>query len=291
MKIQSLSIVVPSRGCINRCRFCVSRMNSEEYENKIEGASSFATSTTDEYSKRLAFARDNGCNTVMLTGQCEPQQNRQFLEAFAFKNALLHSPFRWIEMQTTGVGLDDEYLEFLRDEVEVNTISVSISSFSAINNSAIIQTPKKQLIMLGHLCRQIKAHGFNLRLSVNLTDEFDDYISKPAAFFTECKDLGADQVTLRTLYEDGSDSEQARWVRDHSINPATKDEFEQFIISNGRKLERLEFGRTKYSVMGMSTVIDDDCMSQECSDSYKYLILRPDCHLYSKWDDKGSLIF
>ena len=26
-------------------------------------------------------------------------------------------------------------------------------------------------------------------------------------------------------------------------------------------------------------------------DAVKYLILRPNCKLYSKWDDKGSLIF
>ena len=46
---------------------------------------------------------------------------------------------------------------------------------------------------------------------------------------------------------------------------------------------------------GISTVVDDNCMDdatkREESDSYKYLILRPNCKLYSHWDDKGSLIF
>lgn len=37
MQIQSLSIVVPSKGCINKCPFCVSRMvNSNTYENRMD---------------------------------------------------------------------------------------------------------------------------------------------------------------------------------------------------------------------------------------------------------------
>lgn len=50
-------------------------------------------------------------------------------------------------------------------------------------------------------------------------------------------------------------------------------------------------------------LIDDDCMAKNGErrvfgeppmsrdESYKYLILRPDCKLYSQWDDKASLIF
>ena len=58
-----------------------------------------------------------------------------------------------------------------------------------------------------------------------------------------------------------------------------------------RSLERLPFGALRYSVDGISTVVDDDCMNQEVKDTLKYLILRPDCKLYTKWDDAGSLLF
>ena len=47
----------------------------------------------------------------------------------------------------------------------------------------------------------------------------------------------------------------------------------------------------KSCIYDMSTVIDDDCMSQVPKDEYKYLILRPNCKLYSRWDDPASLIF
>ena len=64
-----------------------------------------------------------------------------------------------------------------------------------------------------------------------------------------------------------------------------------WIITNGNKLERLPFGAIRYSVDGISTIVDDDCMSKENEEAIKYLILRPNCKLYTRWDDKGSLLF
>lgn len=52
-------------------------------------------------------------------------------------------------------------------------------------------------------------------------------------------------------------------------------------------------GAIKYSVDGMCIVIDVDCMdkAEKTEEDYKYLILRPNCKLYSQWDDPSSLIF
>lgn len=227
----------------------------------------------------------------MLTGDSEPQQNKLFLQRFGVMNSALATPFRWIEMQTTGVMLDGPYLRFLRNHVGVSTISVSVSSFNNKENNAIINTPLKYPIYLKQLCSDIKKYDFNLRLSVNMTSSFDGYRGKAQAFFNDCKNLGANQVTLRILYAGDGQSEQAAWLKENSINSEVGYDLTQYVLHHGRALEQLEFGCTKYSVMGMSTVIDDDCMSTVASDAYKYLILRPDCKLYSKWDDKGSLVF
>ena len=117
MKIQSLSVVVPNKKCINNCRFCVSRMHESPYKNMMDENLPFFDLYQRDYIKRLEFARDNGCNTVMLTGNSEPQQNRGFLQAFGTMNNNLDKPFRWIEMQTTGVLLDESYLRVLRNQV------------------------------------------------------------------------------------------------------------------------------------------------------------------------------
>ena len=123
-----------------------------------------------------------------------------------------------------------------------------------------------------------------------MTKHFDMYRTEPHEFFDICRGLGADQVTLRVLYADG-ETDQAKWVRENAADGATIDRLRILTQYSGRELEQLEFGRTKYSIHGMGTVIDNDCMAQEAKDVYKYLILRPNCKLYSKWDDRGSLIF
>ncbi len=66
MKIQSLSIVVPTKGCINTCKFCVSRMHKNIYKDRISDEND--SWAEPDYLKRLEFARDNNCNTVILTG-------------------------------------------------------------------------------------------------------------------------------------------------------------------------------------------------------------------------------
>lgn len=70
------------------------------------------------------------------------------------------------------------------------------------------------------------------------------------------------------------------------------EEINSFIKTYGTVLGKLPYGATKYSYNDMSIVLDDDCMGKRNdNDAYKYLILRPNCKLYSSWDDKASLIF
>ena len=58
-------------------------------------------------------------------------------------------------------------------------------------------------------------------------------------------------------------------------------------------LYRLSFGAICYSVDGLSVVIDDDCMSKNntVSETVKYVILRPNAKIYTRWDDPASILF
>ena len=65
-----------------------------------------------------------------------------------------------------------------------------------------------------------------------------------------------------------------------------------YVDHEGVLMGQLPYGACKYDVAGMSVVIDSDSMGKEqAADNYKYLILRPDCRLYSSWDNTGSLVF
>lgn len=290
MIIQSLSVVVPSKRCINHCEFCVACMRDEPYPDQLDDNKPFYDLYISDYKKRLEFARDNGCNTVMLTGNCEPQQNRAFLKTFGLLNQSLSKPFRWVSMQTTGTMLDAEYLRFLRNHVGVSTISVSLASLDDATNARITHMLKP--ISICGLCNEIKRYDFNLRLSINLTKEIETNWSDVKNLIAYCKEsLNADQITFRVLYSSNLDTPQDKWIAENTASVEYVEEIREVIKQNGAVLGQLAFGAVKYGIFGMSTVLDDDCMSQTPKEEYKYLILRPNCKLYSRWDDPASLIF
>jgi molybdenum cofactor biosynthesis enzyme MoaA len=289
MKIQSLSIAVPAE-CGNQCKFCVSHMRKDNYINQIEKNTRFYDLYERDYINRLAYARDNGCNSVILTGDGEPLLNRNFLKFFAHCNQLLDKPFRQIELQTSGQLLDDEYLRFLRNTVRVTTISLSVSSLTDWENSDI-NSPKdeKFKVDISNVCSEIKRYDFILRLSMNMTYAFDGLT--PEEIIAEAMSLNANQITFRVLYHDNNDSEESKWVREKACKSECIERIKKFIKENGRPLNRLPHGAVKYSVHGICCVLDEDCMGTEVTEDLKYLILRPNCKLYSHWDDVGSIVF
>lgn len=289
MKIQSLSIAVPAE-CGNECKFCVAHMHRSAYVNQIEENTRFFDLYEKDYINRMAYARDNGCNAVMVTGDGEPLLNRSFLKFFSNCNRLLEMPFRQIELQTSGMLLDDEYLRFLRNTVGVSVISLSVSSLDSGENKRF-NCPKNEkfYVDIEHVCSEIKRYDFSLRLSINLADYFNEI--PVDNIFDKARFLGANQLTFRVLYESGGNTKEDAWVRGHRCCDTKVDEIRAYIVKNGRALNKLPFGSVKYSVHGITVVLDEDCMSMEISENLKYLILRQDCKLYSHWDDKGSLVF
>lgn len=298
MKIQTLSVAVPGGNrCINQCETCPSRMHEDPYNLLINPQSDDFGKYVTEYIKRLEFARHNGCNTLMLTGNCEPQQNRTFLAIFGMMLKLMKDPFQWIEIQTTGTTIDRGYLQFLRDHVGVSLVALSTFALDQELNESIIHPPKGYGINTLELASDIKEFDMSLRMCLNLTSYFDQFVADPDRLFDQIKGVyNADQVTLRVLYESGNDLPEDKYVRENSAKPETVQAFKDYIRANGKLLGTLPYGAKKYSVHGMSTVLDDDSMGKsqdkrEGGEDYKYLILRPDCKLYSEWDDPASLIF
>jgi len=265
-------------------------MHRNKYANQIENNARYFDLYEKDYINRMAYARDNGCNSVMLTGDGEPLLNRDFLKFFTHCNRLLTKPFRQIELQTSGQTLNDECLCFLRSTVGVSVISLSISALDSIDNRNYNNPINEQYwVDIAHLCSEIKQYDFTLRLSLNLTSWFSDVSVNE--IFTSAKNLGANQLLFRVLYEDGGDSAEEQWVRNHSCTLLKINEIREYITTNGRALNRLPFGAIKYSVEGISCVLDADCMHREVTEDLKYLVLQPDCKLYSHWSDVGSLIF
>jgi hypothetical protein len=287
MKIQSLSILVPTKGCVNKCKFCVSCMHDNKYRDLFKENQN---EWYYQFKKKLKMAITNGCIVGVLTGTGEPLQNKEFLEVFSKINQSLETPLFCIELQTSGVMLTDENLQFLKSFVKVDTISISLSSiFDSDRNAEICGTPEKLKFNIDELCKKIKDFNFNLRLSLNMTKDYDNI--NPEEIFKRASELKANQVTIRKLYSSGENRDVDKWVEENAMN---KDKFKKintFIKKHGTTLEILPFGAIKYSYKKMGVVVDADCMAKEVKDVYKYLILREDARLYSRWDDEASLIF
>ena len=292
MKIQSLSIVVPTKRCVNNCKFCVSKMH-DHIEGDYEINSGF---NKNAIIKRLKYAVSNGITSCIITGTGEPLQNREYLISLAGVFDQLDHPFPNVELQTTGVLLDKLYnnrfvnIDLLR-KLRVNTISLSVSDlFDDDNNMEIIGMPKKSQFKLKERIFWLKINGFNVRLSLNMNKNLND---KPVEdIFKRLVDLNVDQVTFRELWYDSNvDLPETKWVLENDVDKKKIETIKDYIGVYGEALYKLPYGQIVYSVDGMSTIIDDDCMADNDNLNLKYIILQSDNRLYCRWDDKGSLIF
>jgi hypothetical protein len=301
MPIQSLSVVVPNPKCVNNCKFCCSKMHANDYENLFNGKYDLE-SVEGFYLSRLNYVRSMGCDTVILTGNTEPQMNLAFIYEFFKLNTMVKpSPFNNIEIQTTGTTIDRGFLDGTTWQTSLGkktggltTISLSISSFDDDENNEIIGTVKDEehYINLKKLSDMITSpvYALNLRFSLNMLNTFDKYF--PKELFDKVKSYGANEVIFRKLWV-GTDfpTAQAKYINEHNCRADLIPSIKEYVKTNGRFIEYMEDGRARYSVDGISTVIDEDSMASAKDNTCKYYILRPNCHLYAKWDDKGSIVF
>lgn len=297
MQIQSLSIVVPNKGCINNCPFCVSRMlnNSSEYPNLMDINHPHYDINVREYLRRLRFVADNGCQTIILTGTSEPQQNKQFLATFALLHQQIGNPFTNIEMQTTGMLLEDNdnYLRFLRNFVGVNTMAISVNAMRTDWNYRLLghdEANEPKVLLLHRLCGALKNYDFNIRICINLNSSFNGHSANDICTWAR-NDLHADQITFRNLYTSEEETPQAQWIAGHKPNVELLNNIGQY-LGNKSVIGKTTYGSPIFDGSNCAIVHDMDCMGKKPeSDVKKYLILRPNCKLYSQWDTAASLVF
>lgn len=293
----NIQLVVPTKGCVNNCPFCCSKMHESPYETKFDAI---------ELEKRIKYAVMHNIDTCVLTGTGEVLQNRKFLNKLDDIFEKLDHPFPNVELQTTGVLLTQfrevidgnngiirkvfYNIEILK-KLRVNTISLSISDlFSSVNNGDIIKISGELYFNISELVIFLKEHGFNVRLSLNMLKNLDNI--EPERIFTYAKSITADQISFKKMYFNVDDKyPQNEWIKNNMCKERTLTDIKDYILSNGRHMYTLEFGAKVYSVNGLSTVVVDDCMAVNNSDIPRYIILRENGKLYCHWDDEGSLIF
>lgn len=279
--VRSMSILVPTHGCVNSCKFCVSKISQLKDQYKDFSKEEYFE---EIYFKQFEKVSKMGCEYAILTGTGEPIQNKPFLAMIGRMNKRLEKPFK-LEIQTSGVMLDDANLDFLKNEVGIYLISLSVSNiFDDASNADIIRMHPRLRFNLKNLCHSIKSKGFILRMSLNLVNIYNKYT--PEQVINRLQEIKADQATFRVLWAGHDDNEISRWIKTNSVAQNFIDDIEIYCQENGKSLSALY---PKYQVGGVTIVIDDDCMSERSIGEIRYLILRSDCNLYSKWDTASSL--
>ena len=298
MKIQSLSILVPA-PCPNKCPFCVSRMNTNKQLNLLPDKTikeflQRGGFSEDSYIRawvdRLEYASKLDINSVMLTSTGEAMLNLDFIKFFAKINRRMLNPFRFIELQTSGVNLDIDSVNCLIRS-GVKTISISLSSLdSKINYECNNPNNSRYFVDIEKVSKLIKSSHLNLRFSLNMTKHFEEYSYD--RIFSILNDLNVDQVIFRKLYTSGDDElPQNRWIKENRASSEYMDGLKEYIKKNGKIIDKNFLNVPRYSIQNISTILDEDCMSQEIADNYRYLIIKEDCHIYTKWQEPASLLF
>lgn len=270
-------------------------VDSNRYPNLMDINHEHYDINVREYLKRMQYVSENGCHTAILTGTSEPQQNKQFLATFALLHNQIENPFKNIEMQTTGMLLNDNrnYVRFLRNFVGVNTVALSVNSlFDEMNNYILGHKLKDRFVNLESLCNLLKEYDFNIRICCNLTRFFDMDKNPIANIFGFIRTkLHADQVTLREMYSSDEETEQGKWLKENQYPEDSRNSLVEF-LDGFPMVRKTEYGTNIRDIYGMSVVYDGDCMGKNPpEDALKFLILRPNCKLYCSWDNESSLVF
>ena len=307
MKIQSFNVSVPA-PCMNRCKFCVSATRRCEedvlkIQNDILDKNEIFHNhfSEDMWDKNISYYIDKfnyvsrKCDTLLVTSTGEPMLNKKFIEFIGIVNQIIETPFRNIEIQTSGLLLNQKNIDFLISKLRVKTISLSLSALDEeLNFRYNNPIHDKFRLNIKDTCKLIKDNGLNLRLSLTLTDYYNKYDSVDimGSLFDRIKNLGADQVTFKSLYESGGNLPEDLWVRKHKANPKIEPLITEYIRTEGDIIRRLYTGEYVFSINGMAVVINKDCMSTKIIDDVlRYVILKSNGKLYTRWDNPASLLF
>lgn len=272
--ISSLQISIPLKGCINSCKSCIAKISGDV--NNLYKDHSYESDFDEKYIESLKKVKENGCKNIILTSdKGEPLQNKKFIEKIGNFNKILDNWFN-IEIQTTGVLLEDN-IQFLKNN-GVNVISLSVFDiFDDENNFDIITIKEKLKFDLKKLCHSIKNNNLILRLSINLIKSYDNHSMNE--LFQKIEELSPNQVTFKNLWYTEKENPINKWIKTNKASSNILQRISEYIRNHGGS-KMTEF---KYDFNGRSIWMVDNCMLGN------YLILRPDTRLYRSWESSNPI--
>ena len=178
----NLQVSIPYQPCIFNCPFCIARnhLHGNNFENK------WITDKLDFLTSYMNTIEKYRINSVILTGECDPTQNMEFLEDII----LMTKPGISIEIQTKNYKAD-------LSDLDVDVIAYSVSTRKEYDLAKYFAIDYKN--------KTVRA---TIILSKNFNLDGLDFI-------------GFDQVTFKTL-QFGEDSKVNQWIIENNFNDYDK---------------------------------------------------------------------
>ena len=275
----SAQIVVPYKECINNCMFCISCMNPVAKNIKFIESKELEVS----YIKKLKYLKDIGCKNVVITGDNEPLMNKNFLLFFSATLNQAGVRFDNIEIQTSGVFLNEYLLSFLRNKIHINLVCISVASLNVNINANIMGFRNELIYDFNKISYYIHQTNIKLRITIIMTNWFNKYENDIEKLFKDIFSLfKPNQITFKILKNTSVPSDVHYWIENHSASINTIKNLSDFLSVN-TKVISFYAGMNIYEYMGMSIMLDNDCMKAKLEKGYRYLILLPNGKLRESW--------
>lgn len=244
------------------------------------------------YRDRMEFAREQGCDTLLIRGYGEPLLNKTYLEMVTTLNKQLKNPFINIELKTNGSSLiteDSNDFNFLNG-TNIKTIVLYLTCFDDFKHHRLVTegSSNEPTMEINTVCNEIKNHNYNLRLEVYLT-RWLEYLTLED-LMKSCKELGADQFTLCEMPEFDGEDEVNKWIQENSCKSGPTVARIKEVIPQLTPIGVTSKGYNIYSVNDMSFIFkSEDELKKEKNNNDLYLL--PNAKLYRQADNLGSLVF
>lgn len=283
MYIKPLHLMVPGEECSTECIYCATRHYELCRSSCLSSNGGMYLLCKQDYSKRMAFARDLGCNSLFIGGDCDPHSHREFIEKVGILNYQLRHPFDLIEVSTSGKNLSRDYIYFLRSAVGVTNVSLMISAFHEGINSDLGGNDVK----IFQLVNDLIDYKAMIELDIYLTSYFDIYQKAPGQLFQDAMNKFKAKRVSFNLIEAGEAHKKDVWVSDNAARPETVTALCDYIKANGVMFEERDNGDRLFAVDGVVVIIKGPRHKAHLG---KDIVLRANGHLYGGWDKK-YLIF
>lgn len=262
--IRSIQLVVPSKRCINNCKFCIAKLTG----NRVR-----------EYQSRKVFeaiieAREHS-DTITLTGNTDPMQNMKIVKYYLEEIRVMEEheciePFREIGIQVSGVLITNEKIQLL-SSLGINRLNISVASWH----------PERDMMLKGVApnlvfdWRDVVQWATNAKMRVRfvgiLSDDWDEFqeFTDILHMHRTLQERGIDQVTFKVMQGGLGKTFIDKWIREHRMKHL------DYFMHTLRKVYQEDIGG-----IVVNYKFDMDCQAPGHS-----IIIREDGECFTSWEE------